>query len=84
MKILCNFPAWQRFGGWGHRAQAGAPDVQNAGCHCNLGRVVSSVLLFFTGMEESSWTVGGDDGVVHVKKIAVGGYGEVHQVFSDS
>ena len=31
-------------------------------------------------MDEYSWTTGAQDGISHVKMIAAGGYGEVHQV----
>lgn len=31
--------------------------------------------------DDYSWTTGAEDGIAHVKMIAAGGYGEVHQVY---
>jgi len=31
-------------------------------------------------MDDYLWTAGAQEGITHVKLIAVGGYGEVHQV----
>jgi len=35
-------------------------------------------------MDDYTWTIGGSPDIHHYKLIAVGGYGEVHEVYSKS
>jgi hypothetical protein len=37
-------------------------------------------LIMSSRMDDYLWTTGGQENISHVKLIAVGGYGEVHQV----
>jgi hypothetical protein len=46
---------------------------------CNLPRQLS---LFGHRMDDHAWTTGGKPDIRHCKLIAVGGYGEVHDVCS--
>jgi len=50
--------------------------IRNQGSRAMLGLFC----LMSSRMDDYLWTTGGQENISHVKLIAVGGYGEVHQV----